>query len=173
MVPWVLGANQVVIDAHFHPSAPIIDQGAYVISALNVVCHHLAPFPCDHDAMSPVRLQFRLHKPVVHYISPTWTATRITKPFLPLGRSCLPSTTRPTIRSAITTMSSHISLPLTQKALTVQKTSESNPNKDQYPFDAVVTEKQITELKPNELLVKVNAVGFNHKDVSAPQVVEY
>jgi hypothetical protein len=57
-------------------------------------------------------------------------------------------------------------LPLTQKSLTVQKAVDSNPDKDRYPFDAVVTEKQIAELKPNELLVKINAVGFNHKDVS-------
>ena len=66
-------------------------------------------------------------------------------------------------------MSSPTSLPVTQKALTVQKTSESNHNKDRYPFDAVVTQKQIPELKPNEVIVKINAVGFNHKDVSAIQ----
>ncbi|TEB09093.1 hypothetical protein FA13DRAFT_1806770 [Coprinellus micaceus] len=91
--------------------------------------------------MHPVRLQSLAYKPVVRYISLISTATRITKPFLPPG----PFAIQPSI------------------LLTVQKAVDSNPDKDRYPFDAVVTEKQIAELKPNELLVKINAVGFNHK----------
>ncbi|KAJ3515056.1 hypothetical protein NMY22_g14548 [Coprinellus aureogranulatus] len=68
-------------------------------------------------------------------------------------------------RRTLATMASGIPLPVTQRALTVQKAHDSSPNKEKYPFDAVVTEKQISELKPSEVLVKINAVGYNHKDL--------
>ncbi|KAF5334505.1 hypothetical protein D9611_013792 [Ephemerocybe angulata] len=62
-------------------------------------------------------------------------------------------------------MSTRIPLPKVSRALTVQKATEKSTNREKYPMDAVITERPIHALKPDEVLLKVNAVGFNHKDV--------
>ncbi|KAF6763689.1 hypothetical protein DFP72DRAFT_1059748 [Ephemerocybe angulata] len=62
-------------------------------------------------------------------------------------------------------MSTSIPLPKVSRALTVQKATEKSTNREKYLVDAVITERPIHALKPDEVLLKVNAVGFNHKDV--------
>ncbi|RXW12479.1 hypothetical protein EST38_g13376 [Candolleomyces aberdarensis] len=51
--------------------------------------------------------------------------------------------------------------PKVSKALVVQKSNGDGP----YKFDAVLEEKPVPELKSDEVLLKLTAVGFNHKDV--------
>ncbi|KAJ2915253.1 hypothetical protein MD484_g5165, partial [Candolleomyces efflorescens] len=51
--------------------------------------------------------------------------------------------------------------PKVSKALVVQKAS----GEGLYKFDAVLEERPVPELKGDEVLVKLTAVGFNHKDV--------
>ena len=53
-------------------------------------------------------------------------------------------------------------LPTYIKALTIQKATV--PNKPTY--DAVLTNQPISPPKPGEVVVKLGAVGFNHKDVN-------
>ena len=62
--------------------------------------------------------------------------------------------------------------PQTSKSLVVQKASAAptsgwaaEQSRFPYKFDAVLVEKPIPELKSDEVLVKINAVAFNHKDV--------
>ena len=53
-------------------------------------------------------------------------------------------------------------LPMYTKALTVQKATV--PSKLTY-HDAVLTKQPLSPPKPGEVVVKLGAVGFNHKDV--------
>ena len=53
-------------------------------------------------------------------------------------------------------------LPTYIKALIIQKATV--PNKPTY--DAVLTNQPISPPKPGEVVVKLGAVGFNHKDVN-------
>jgi len=53
-------------------------------------------------------------------------------------------------------------LPTSTKSLVIQ---ESNVKKDSTYHDAVLTERPLAAPKPGEVVIKVGAVGFNHKDV--------
>ena len=54
------------------------------------------------------------------------------------------------------------SLPSFSKVVSVQKSQSSDPK---YLNDAVLEEKSITPLKKGQILVKINAASFNHRDV--------
>lgn len=56
-----------------------------------------------------------------------------------------------------------MALPQTSKAVILQRSAtQKKPAYD----DAVLVERPVPQLKPGELLVKVGAVAFNHRDVS-------
>jgi hypothetical protein len=59
-------------------------------------------------------------------------------------------------------LSGHLLIPKTMKALVVVR--DVRQTKQLY-HDAKVEEKAIPALKKGEILVKVNAAGFNHRDV--------
>ena len=63
---------------------------------------------------------------------------------------------------ATTSSSMCYTLPTYIKALTIQKATV--PHKPTY--DAVLTKQPISPPKPGEVVVKLGAVGFNHKDVN-------
>lgn len=51
---------------------------------------------------------------------------------------------------------------MTTKAIVVAEA----PNKsDEFPYDARLIERAIPELKESEVLVRMEAVAFNHRDV--------
>ena len=53
-------------------------------------------------------------------------------------------------------------LPATTRALVVQESKE--PRNTLY-HDAALVERPLAQPKPGEVVVKIAAVGFNHKDV--------
>lgn len=52
-------------------------------------------------------------------------------------------------------------LPNTTKAIVVAEAFDNS----QLPYDARLVEQSIPELKENELLIRMEAVAFNHRDV--------
>jgi D-arabinose 1-dehydrogenase-like Zn-dependent alcohol dehydrogenase len=54
--------------------------------------------------------------------------------------------------------------PTSLRALVLQKTSE--PRKPVY-HNVRIVEKSVPALKPGEVLVRINAAGFNHREVGS------
>jgi hypothetical protein len=55
-------------------------------------------------------------------------------------------------------------LPKTTKSLVVRLDTNATPN-GSFIHPAVVQEQDLPKLTPGKLIVKINAVAFNHKDV--------
>ncbi|KAF5334516.1 hypothetical protein D9611_013793 [Ephemerocybe angulata] len=62
-------------------------------------------------------------------------------------------------------MSTSTDLPKVSRAVVVAEATDSSPKRERYPYDAALVESAIPELKPGQVLLKINAAGFNHKDV--------
>lgn len=56
-------------------------------------------------------------------------------------------------------------LPTHTQVLTVQKARTAAGGKSVYPNDAVLETKPVPKLGKGYVLVKINAAGFNHRDV--------
>ncbi len=61
-------------------------------------------------------------------------------------------------------MAAAVQIPKTTRALVVRKAAQATKA---VFHDAVVEERPIPQLKAGQILVRVRAAGFNHRDVSA------
>ena len=60
-----------------------------------------------------------------------------------------------------------MSLPAVSQALVLQNQSE--PLRKPAHYDVRLVERPVPALRPGEVLVKINAAGFNHREVRAPR----
>ena len=58
-----------------------------------------------------------------------------------------------------------MTIPKSAKGIVVRKLENSDESPNGYVNDAVLVDYEIPNLQPGQVLVKMLAVGFNHKDV--------
>ena len=68
------------------------------------------------------------------------------------------------------TLNPYFQVPSHTKALVVK---QSPPDRKPLYHDAVLEDQPLPQLMPGQVLVKINAAAFNHRDVSKHSIIIY